>query len=307
MRTSPPGVRKQATRARGRDRRRARRHGAGARARGRRLRRRDAARAAAGASGALAGACSRRSRCGGCSRAARPRERRVLRFYGVGESAVAQALAAAGGDGDGVEVTICARDSEIHVDLFVEPGRRGAGRRARGGARRAARAVPVRARPRQPIEELVLERCRERGLTLATAESCTGGLVAARLTSVAGLERRLRRRDRRVLRTRSRRRSSACPREVLEAHGAVSAETAVGDGARRARAARRRRRGVGDGDRRARRRDAREAGRARLPLRVRARRASARATSRSRRPRDGAPAGHRRARSHLLHRLVTEM
>jgi nicotinamide-nucleotide amidase len=32
----------------------------------------------------------------------------------------------------------------------------------------------------------VLEACRASGLTLATAESCTGGLVAARLTSVAG-------------------------------------------------------------------------------------------------------------------------
>src|SRR5205823_4870711 len=54
-------------------------------------------------------------------RARRP-SRRVLRFYGASESAVAQALDAAGGDGGGVEATICARDFEIHVDLVVDPG-----------------------------------------------------------------------------------------------------------------------------------------------------------------------------------------
>ena len=32
----------------------------------------------------------------------------------------------------------------------------------------------------------LLERCRRRGLRLATAESCTGGLVAALLTEIAG-------------------------------------------------------------------------------------------------------------------------
>jgi nicotinamide-nucleotide amidase len=37
-----------------------------------------------------------------------------------------------------------------------------------------------------PVEELVLTACREQGLSLATAESCTGGLVAGRLTSVPG-------------------------------------------------------------------------------------------------------------------------
>ena len=58
---------------------------------------------------------------------AQPPGRRVLRFYGASESAVAKALAEAGGDGDGVEATICARDFEIHVDLLVEPG---AGERA---------------------------------------------------------------------------------------------------------------------------------------------------------------------------------
>src|SRR5207248_57066 len=53
---------------------------------------------------------------------ARPPELRLLRFFGASESAVAKALAEAGGDGDGVEATICARDFEIHVDLVVEPG-----------------------------------------------------------------------------------------------------------------------------------------------------------------------------------------
>ena len=111
--------------------------------------------------------------------------RRVLRFYGASESAVAQALADAGGDGDGVEVTICARDFEIHVDLVVEPGA-------------DAHAALLAERLREPlarylftedersVQEIVLDLCRARGLTLATAESCTGGLVAARLTDVPG-------------------------------------------------------------------------------------------------------------------------
>ena len=65
---------------------------------------------------------SRRSPCGACSSGRRARARMSLRFFGTPESAVAEALAAAGGDGDGVEVTICAREFEIHVDLVVEPG-----------------------------------------------------------------------------------------------------------------------------------------------------------------------------------------
>lgn len=114
-----------------------------------------------------------------------PPSRRVLRFFGASESAVARALAEAGGDGDGVEATICARDFEIHVDLVVEPGA-------------DAHAALLAERLREPlarylftedersVQEIVLDLCRARGLTLATAESCTGGLVAARLTDVPG-------------------------------------------------------------------------------------------------------------------------
>ena len=116
---------------------------------------------------------------------ARAPGRRVLRFFGASESAVAQALAAAGGDGNGVEATICARDFEIHVDLVVEPGAE-----ARADELASSLVAPIErhlfASDESGVQEIVLRECRSRGLTLATAESCTGGLVAARLTSVPG-------------------------------------------------------------------------------------------------------------------------
>jgi nicotinamide-nucleotide amidase len=36
------------------------------------------------------------------------------------------------------------------------------------------------------LAEVVLQRCRERGLHIATGESCTGGLLGARLTAIPG-------------------------------------------------------------------------------------------------------------------------
>jgi competence/damage-inducible protein CinA-like protein len=156
---------------------------------------------------------------------AEPPYRRTLRFYGVSESAVARALEDAGGDGDGVEATVCARDFEIHVDLVVE---------ARGRSKADALSDGLRewggellfSEDGKSAAEIVLELCRTRGLTLATAESATGGLVAARLTAIPGSsdvflggvvayanevkEREL-----------------GVPAEVLALHGAVSAETAA--------------------------------------------------------------------------------
>jgi competence/damage-inducible protein CinA-like protein len=111
--------------------------------------------------------------------------RRVLRLFGVSESAVARALEEAGGDGEGVEVTICARDFEIHVDLLVETGAD-----ERADALETSLVEPLEqwlfARDERRVEELVLSLATGQGLRLATAESCTGGLVAARLTDVPG-------------------------------------------------------------------------------------------------------------------------
>ncbi|HKC84249.1 MAG TPA: competence/damage-inducible protein A [bacterium] len=156
---------------------------------------------------------------------AQPPELRHLRFFGASESTVARALAEAGGDGDGVEATICARDFEIHVDLVVEPGAE-----ARADELTQALVTPLErylfSRDGRPIEALVLDLCRGRGLTLGTAESCTGGMVAQRLTSVPGSSE--------VFvgavvayADEVKARELGVPREILERHGAVSAETAA--------------------------------------------------------------------------------
>jgi nicotinamide-nucleotide amidase len=138
---------------------------------------------------------------------------------------VARALADAGGDGDGVELTICARDFEIHVDVVVQ-----AGAEARAEALEAALLPPIEqwlyGRDERGVEEHVLELCRERGYLLATAESCTGGLVAARLTSVPGSSAV-------VLggvvayADEVKRAELGVPAELLAEYGAVSAEVAA--------------------------------------------------------------------------------
>ncbi len=106
-------------------------------------------------------------------------ERRILRVYGLSESAVARALAEAGGEPEGVQATICAHAGEIWVELFGEA-------EALANELRGALGAAVFVEDDRPVEEIVLDLARGRGLSLGTAESCTGGLVAARLTSVPG-------------------------------------------------------------------------------------------------------------------------
>ena len=158
------------------------------------------------------------------TRRARPPLRRALRFFGVSESAIASSLASAGGDGNGVDVTICARDFELHVDLFVHDG----GQARADEIEQQLLADAGRflfSRDETPTAELVLRLLRERGLTLATAESCTGGLVGGKLTEIAGSS------DVFVggviaYSNEVKERALAVPPQTLSAYGAVSAETA---------------------------------------------------------------------------------
>jgi nicotinamide-nucleotide amidase len=156
---------------------------------------------------------------------AQPPGRRVLRFFGASESAIARALREAGGERDGVEATICARDFEIHVDLVVAPGAE-----ATADELEAALVAPVEkylfSRDERPVQQHVLDLCRSRGLTLATAESCTGGMVAARLTGVPGASAVFKGG---VVAYANEVKESGLgvPATTLERYGAVSAETAL--------------------------------------------------------------------------------
>jgi nicotinamide-nucleotide amidase len=116
-------------------------------------------------------------------------EQRTLRLYGIPESEIASTLRAAeesvGGPLDGLEITTCLRRGEIEVVTRFEPPARDA---------YAAFEAVVRERhgsalfslDGSTIDEQVAGMLRERGWTIATAESCTGGLLAGRLTDLAG-------------------------------------------------------------------------------------------------------------------------
>ena len=71
----------------------------------------------------------------------------------------------------------------------------------------------------------LIEACRGGGLTLATAESCTGGLVAAALTETAGSSDVFER-GYVTYANRAKVEMLGVPEDLLAAHGAVSAEVA---------------------------------------------------------------------------------
>ncbi|MGQ9779137.1 MAG: competence/damage-inducible protein A [Bacillota bacterium] len=163
---------------------------------------------------------------------------RTLRFVGIGESAMAAAV------GDLIEAgrapTVApyvTRRGETRLRLTV---------RATDAEEAARLFAPVEAEIRrrlgahlfgvdeESLEEVVGRLLQDRGLRLATAESCTGGLIGHRLTNVPGSSAYylggVVAYDNRVKTG-----VLGVPAEILAAHGAVSAETAraMAEGVRR--------------------------------------------------------------------------
>ena len=157
--------------------------------------------------------------------AARPRTRFVVRTYGISESRVGDVFRELGGDPPGVETSICARNYEIEIDVRAEPQAAAAGR-GLAEAMRQGLGDHVFADDERSLAQIVLDLAGERGLTLATGESCTGGLVAGALTAVPGSSRSFlggvvsysdeAKHD-----------LLGVPRELIAEHGAVSPEVAA--------------------------------------------------------------------------------
>ena len=156
---------------------------------------------------------------------------RVMKFTGIGESdfheGVDEQLAAV----PGLEVGYCARIAELDLRLIGPPGAIDAGaaiaRHAFGGF--------CFSEDGRTLEEVVVGLLASRGWKVATAESCTGGLIANRLTNVAGASAVFTH-GFVTYSNQAKTEVLGVPSTTLEEHGAVSAEVvrAMAAGALRA-------------------------------------------------------------------------
>ena len=113
----------------------------------------------------------------------------TVRTTGIAESALPSRLGdAARGIGrlalaylpgaEGVDLRLTARDvAEAEIDALLRAG---------ADVLRQRVGLPVYAEGDQDLASVVLEACRAKGTTVAVAESCTGGLLGARLTAIPG-------------------------------------------------------------------------------------------------------------------------
>ena len=158
----------------------------------------------------------------------------VLKLFGISEAAAAAKLEGALPVGSPVELAYCVKFPEIHLIL-----------RGRVRADRSLQAAAAAVRERLgsfifaegelTMDSVLASLFRSSGLTLALAESCTGGMIAARITAEPGssdyfLEGNV------TYSNAAKSRMLQVPPELIFANGAVSAEVAgaMAVGARRA-------------------------------------------------------------------------
>jgi len=149
------------------------------------------------------------------------KECRIYRVVGLGESAVEKMIGFELTENPALEVGYCARPNEVDFRLI--------------GAREVLDSVEPRiiqilgtnlvSAQGEGIEEWIVGELQRRGLTLATAESCTGGLLADRITDVPGASDVFH--EGFVTYSNSAKiQILGVPADLIESHGAVSPEVA---------------------------------------------------------------------------------
>jgi nicotinamide-nucleotide amidase len=162
----------------------------------------------------------------------------VLRIAAMSESDVDATLAPVYREFEGVSTTILSQPGQIELHLHAQ-GSSESDALARLGrsADELEAALPGRiySRDGRDLPAVVGELLVERGARIALAESCTGGLLAARLTEAAGASRYVER-GFVTYSNRAKTELLGVPEATLAAHGAVSEPVAraMAEGARRA-------------------------------------------------------------------------
>jgi len=153
---------------------------------------------------------------------------RVLKFVGIGETALEQRIGSLARSGD-LKVAFLPQQGEVHLRLTAAAP---TGRQAQRLIEQAQAKVIAAAdeffigSDDETLESAIGNLLRQRGLTLAIAESCTGGLTGNMITNVPGSSDYFLMgvvaysNDAKV-------KMLNVPREIIARHGAVSAEVAT--------------------------------------------------------------------------------
>jgi nicotinamide-nucleotide amidase len=109
-------------------------------------------------------------------------EQRVYKVAGAGESRVEQAIGEKVLAIPGIELGYCARPGEVDVRIIGKPE----AIQQADTIIKSALGFSIFSTANETLEEIVVRLLTKRNQTLATAESCTGGLIANRITNVPG-------------------------------------------------------------------------------------------------------------------------
>jgi nicotinamide-nucleotide amidase len=160
---------------------------------------------------------------------------RVLKTAGMGESMLDELIAPLSAGGTNPSIGVYAKQDGVHVRIGAKAATREEAREliapAEAEARKLLGAI-VWGVDDESLEGAIGAMLRDRGLTLATMESCTGGLLASTITDVDGASDYFR--GGYVSYATEMKVALGVSRELIEQHGVISSEVAC-DMARAAR------------------------------------------------------------------------